>query len=453
MSTKKGKIFVPDTNIPMNDPLFIFQFGEGNHIHIPIDVLHELDSHKLGNDQRNIFVRKFHRLLEEMSQGGGSTKDQKIFNGGIDLRYENYYVKDARIAVKQYPFHEKMLENRLDPAKPDHQIINVAYCTQIAYPDYEVILISEDFNVLVTARAVGLNAQRSEYQEVPIESLGYKGFKPFSADELSFLMKSKVDQSSLLNFAKDNNLVNNQLITILDNENMFFHYFKNKEGVVSMNKVRDKKSLSGITPRNLGQRLLSYLLSTDIPVLTISGPAGTGKTLLALCAAIDSGSDNILVSRREFGADAENQGFLPGGGLEKSAPFMKPFFDNLKYIKEARNTSKSLKNTVLASDDELLQVMSLAYLRGRTLPDSFIIIDETQNLSPLMVKTILTRVGEGTRIIFCGDLGQVDDPYLRRSLNGLAYLINNLAGHELFAHIELSDVERSDVARMGSLLP
>ncbi len=219
-----------------------------------------------------------------------------------------------------------------------------------------------------------------------------------------------------------------------------------------------QKSVYGISSRNIEQRvLLDLLLDDSISVITASGPAGTGKTLLGLAAGFEKLSkkvfENILVSRREIGADQEEQGFLPGDSNAKSAPYMAPFIDNLKVIKNAKASNVNNLKKMSGENTYPFEILSMMYLRGRTLSNSFIIIDEAQNLTPSLVKTIITRAGEGTKILFCGDLDQVDDKYLRKNLNGLSYLMENLKNHSIYGHIALREIERSPLAKLGTLLP
>ena len=439
------KYFILDTNVIMNDAHAIFKFGEGSNVIIPFIVLKELDNHKSGNRPINYQVRQFHALLDAMS--GSKDSSQKLFNGGVDLVHEGKKT-GGKIAVKFFDLHPDV-EKKLDD-KNDYKIINVAYCLQ--KDDKNVVLVSEDLNVRLIARTLDITAEGSRFNSASDENLNHKGLREITNDKtLNILFKggSKTVRSEKLV---------TELSPIL---NEYFYSSNELFSYIGDNKFEKKtfvKNVFGIKPRNIEQRvLIDMLLDDKISVITASGPAGTGKTLLGLAAGFEKLGkkvfENILVSRREIGADQEEQGFLPGDADAKSAPFMAPFIDNLKVIKDARTTNK--KSLEKASGKNLypFEVISLMYLRGRTLSNSFIIIDEAQNLTPNLVKTIITRAGEGTKILFCGDLEQVDDKYLRKNLNGMSYLMENLNGKSIYAHIALEEVERSELAKLGTMLP
>jgi PhoH-like ATPase len=439
------KVFVLDTNVIMNDAHSIFKFGDENDVIIPLVVLKELDNHKSGNRPINYQVRQFHALLDAMSSNKDSS--QKLFNGGVDLIREGKKT-GGRIAVKFFDQHPDVIKKLSD--KNDYAIINVAYCLQKEGKIVE--LISEDLNVRLIARTLDITAGGSRFNSASDENLNYKGLREITDNQvLNELFKSG-----------SKTVVSKRLVTdLLPTRNEYFFSENELFSYIGDNKFEKRtifKNAFGIKPRNIEQRvLLDLLLDDTISIITAAGPAGTGKTLLGLAAGFEKIGkrvfENILVSRREIGADQEEQGFLPGDSNAKSAPFMAPFIDNLKVIKHSRpNNDKSLEK-IKEENPYPFEILSIMYLRGRTLSNSFIIIDEAQNLTPSLVKTIITRAGDGTKILFCGDLDQVDDKYLRKNLNGLSYLMENLKDQPIYAHIALEEVERSPLAKLGTMLP
>lgn len=457
--SEKNKIFVLDTNVIMNDAECILRFGEGNHVIIPLTVLMELDKHKSGNRPINFQVRLFHKMLDSMS----STQDssQKLFNGGVDL-FPASDKKKGKISVKSFDLHSNLVD-KLDPEKNDYKIINVAYSLRDEYPDSNIILISEDLNVRLTARALDVTTQASKFNSASDESLSYSGLTELKDDSLISLLyqEKKKDKINIPGFEKKIGSTMNEYFFV---ENDLFRYVGND----TLNSCVPFGKRFGIKAKNLGQRaLMDALMDNSIRVVTGCGPAGTGKTLLGLVSALQQqdgpeGFDSILVSRREIGADDEGQGFLPGDSKAKSAPYMMPFIDNIKVIKanlnenELKKFEKKLSNRSVELNDSNpmpFEILSLAYIRGRTITSSFVIIDEAQNLTPALAKAILTRAGERTKFLFCGDIDQVDDPFLRKNLNGLSYLIENLRGSGLYAHVTLDEVERSELAKLATSLP
>ncbi|MGB0925089.1 MAG: PhoH family protein [Minisyncoccia bacterium] len=470
--TKKKRvpgIVVIDTNVIMNNAECIFQFKD-NHVVIPFIVLKELDKHKTGKQPKNYQVRLFLKLLDGMSSvhrkdnSDGDVVDvldvqetqkktQRLYNGGVDI-IQNDQKTEGKISVKKFDLHEDLVKD-LDASNNDHQIINVAYqLEKSSEKGKEVRLISEDLNLRLVARTLGLNAEASYFNNASEETLKYTGLVEITddADLANFFTNSK-DNTISEDLAKKYNLLVNQYIHSRDE---LYRY----EGDYKIIKCNHKKAVFGIEPRNTGQRaMLHALLDESIDVMTVDGPAGTGKTLIALAAGFhgvtEKDFESILVSRREIGADEEAQGFLPGDADAKSAPYMMPFVDNLNVISRIKQNSGKIKKITNKMEDKKqpFTVLSLAYLRGRTFSDSLIIIDEMQNIPPAMAKLIVTRAGEGTKIVFCGDLAQIDDKYLRRNLNGLSYLMENLKGEKIYSHVSLTEVERSRLAKLGTKLP
>ncbi len=442
------KIFVLDTNVIMNNAASIYQFGKDNLVVIPLVVLHELDNYKNGLEDKNLQVRIFQNTMEKLSK----KNPENLCSVGVALEHEGELLGTIRIDDR--PFHEDLIK-KLNPQKADHQIISLAYSLQ--KEGKKVILISQDFNVLVVARSLGIQADQANFEAASLEVLEYSGFVGIQdEDDHAFLYESSELKKKISVFQEKYKLVENEyLIAGKD-------LFKFQEGFI---KKCSYHAVFGIKPKNLEQRaLIDALLDPKISIVTATGPAGTGKTLLGLASAfslIDKGVyDNLLVSRREI-STYDDHGFLPGTEQEKIAPYMMPFVDNLKVIRKIPgNFDKTEKinremNQGKKSEERLsypFETFSLNYTRGRTLSDSFIIVDEAQNLTPHQARTIITRAGEGTKIFLSGHLGQVDDRYLSTQMNGLAYIIEKMRGSGLYAHVELSEVERSKLAKEAAKL-
>ncbi|MGC9353754.1 MAG: PhoH family protein [Mariniphaga sp.] len=439
--TSKSKIFILDTNVILHDHTCIYQFQD-NDIILPITVLEELDKFKRGNDLINYQAREFVRVLDEIV-------GDELFNGGKSLGKGK---GKLRIETGK-PFSEEMKASFREDI-PDHRILAIAEYTTKAYPKRKTILVSKDINLRMKAKSLGISAEDYKTDQVTDENVLDKTLKTFENfdDNLINLLyeKSSVELNELkLDFKPEAN----ECFILKGNSSSVLARFDSKTGRV----LRvEKKPAYGIKPRNAEQTFsLSVLMDPEIQLVALTGKAGTGKTLLALAAAIElhQSFDQILLARPIVALSNRDLGFLPGDASEKINPYMQPLFDNLSVIKHAFNprSQEYLKVEELQKEEKLV-ITPLAYIRGRSLSNSFFIIDEAQNLTPHEIKTIITRAGEGTKMVFTGDLQQIDSPYLDMKSNGLAYMTDRMKNQDLFAHINLVKGERSYLAELASNL-
>jgi len=435
----RKKIFVLDTNVILHDSSCIYQFEEHDVV-IPITVMEELDRFKKGEGMLNYHAREFVRSLDALCV-------DRIFNGGVKI-------SDAcgRISVKlETVFHEKLKAN-FATDKPDHHILNTAYHLAMEKPKRPVVLVTKDVNLRMKAKSIGLMAAdyttdhvknvldlykgRRIVEHVPAELIDMLYEVPFEVDpkDTAFSETLLPNEYLILRNGKKSALVNNDSFT---------------------RKIRriDKNICYGIMPRNAEQAFaLDALMNTDIPLVTISGKAGTGKTLLALAASLERKRHyrQIFVARPVVPLSNKDIGFLPGDIQSKLDPYMQPLYDNLAVIQHqyrSRNNEHRKINELI--DDEKMVITPLSYIRGRSLVKIFFIVDEAQNLTPHEVKTIITRAGEGTKVVFTGDVFQIDHPYLDSQSNGLSYLIEKMKDQRLSAHINLEKGERSDLSELA----
>ena len=433
-----SKIFVLDTNVILHDATCIHHF-EDNEVVIPISVLEELDQFKRGNEQIHFNARDFLRSLDDLSTGADESKLKK---------------GDGKIRVMvNHDWHPDVEASFQDDC-PDHRIINCAYKLHIDNPNREVILVTKDTNMRLKSRSLGLSAE--DYYRDAIEDVNqvYSGSRlvdGVSGDEIDTLYKCAgmlvEDLESIKQpTANENFILRNGQKSILAT----FDPFEKK--IIRI----DRPMAYGIIPRNAEQSFgMHMLMDNRIKLVSLSGKAGTGKTLLALAAALEMRSDyrQIFLARPIVPLSNRDLGFLPGDIHSKLDPYMQPLFDNLSVIRHQfqPNDKRSIKINEMLEDDKLL-ITPLAYIRGRSLQKTFFIVDEAQNLTPHEVKTVITRAGEGTKVIFTGDIHQIDHPYLDKRSNGLTYLISRMKGQDMFAHITLEKGERSELAELASNL-
>ncbi len=435
----KSKIFVLDTNVILHDHECIYNF-EDNDVVIPITVLEELDKFKRGNDQINFQARQFVRVLDEIV-------GNDLFNGGILLGPS----KGRLIIETGKPFSDK-LKTSFREDIPDHRILAIAEYITEKHKDRKVVLVSKDINLRMKAKSLHIDSE--DYRNDKVEDInvlyqGIREMKDFSDNLIGQLYDSKsmtVEEAGISNppFPNEFFIMKGSRSSVLAHYNPFH---------TRLERV-DKKVAYGIKPRNAEQTFsIHALLDPDIKLVSLTGKAGTGKTLLALAAAIAQHGtyDQILLARPIVALSNRDIGFLPGDAEEKVSPYMQPLFDNLAVIKRcfgAHSPELQLIEDLQKSDR--LEISPLAFIRGRSLSNCYFIIDEAQNLTPHEVKTIITRAGEGTKMIFTGDIQQIDSPYLDMQSNGLAYLTDKMKGQDLFAHVNLVKGERSYLAELAS---
>ena len=440
MAPKPKKIFVLDTNVILHDSSCIYQFQK-HDIVLPISVLEELDKFKKGNETIHFQARQFQRVIDQLS---GS----KIFNGGVAIS-----PKHGKISIQlEQKFHKDIAVN-FQADKPDHSILNAAYCLFKKNPNRPVILVTKDVNLRMKAKAVGLIAEDYTTDHVKDISEIYKGYR-FEENVSIDIIEKMYKRPYAVNLkelkVKKHFLPNEYVIMRNDKKSALGHYDAATEKIHRIQKL----SAHGIVPRNAEQVFaLHALLNNDIKLVTISGKAGTGKTLLALAAAMACREhyDEILVARPVVPLSGKDLGYLPGSVNEKLHPYMQPIYDNLGVVRNSRIESELKQNKVAKIlEEENIVISPLTFIRGRSLVDVFFIVDEAQNLTPHEMKTIITRTGENTKLVFTGDIFQIDHPYLDIYSNGLSHLINKMQGQKIYTHINLEKGERSELAELAS---
>ena len=440
-SKKPKKIFVLDTSVILHDHNVLDCFEE-NDIAIPITVLEELDNFKRGNDTKNYEAREFIRILDRLSNAY-TLQDWIPINGEDKGKFKIILENDTNEADAVKIFGNKN----------DHHILNAALSLKITAKDSKVILVSKDINLRLKAKALNITAEDFETGKIDRDSTLYTGKQLVENIESEYINKL-YKQGNI----SDTNVIKDKLTA-----NGFYIMKNGKSSVLSYYNPLDdclerveKQYVYGIKPRNAEQTFaLHALLNPDIKLVTLQGVAGTGKTLLALASALEQHNlyHQIVLARPIVPLSNKDIGYLPGNADEKINPYMQPLFDNLKFIKNQFGQNEKKYRKIEEMEDEgKLNISALAFIRGRSLSNVIFIVDEAQKLTPHEVKTIITRAGENTKIIFTGDVFQIDTPYLDEQSNGLSYLIDRLKGNELFAHITLEKGERSELANLANEL-
>jgi len=434
------KIFVLDTNVILHNHNCLYHFEE-NDVVIPIVVLEELDRFKKGNEQINFQAREFMRELDKLS-------GDEVFKKGVSLGKG----KGLLFIETGKPF-PKEFEESFSEKNADNKILAVAEYIKNQNPKILTIMVSQDINLRMKAKSLGIVSEAYKTGEVrDIEKI-QEGLKTYDNIDNNFISQLYKEEIGLPVEQLDiERRFSAHQYFVLKNENSsalaHFDPFENK-----INRVLKEKA-SGITPRNAEQTFaLDALMRPEIKLISITGKAGTGKTLLALAAALEQKRDfnQVLLARPIMAMGDKDLGYLPGSAKDKINPYMQPLFDNLNVIKSryGKNSKKYAKIDDMLEEDKLL-ITPLAYIRGRSLSNVFFIIDEAQNLTPHEIKTIITRAGEGTKMVFTGDIQQIDSPYLDDKSNGLSYLSDRMKGQDIFAHINLVKGERSYLADLAS---
>lgn len=440
MAGKKNrkKIFVLDTSVLLYDYTAVNNF-EKHDIAIPITVLEELDSFKKGNSVTNLHAREFIRFLDKIS-------DDNMLNNWIPLNGRSH----GKLRVLSDERSKLDASKVFGSVKNDHRILNSALKLKDEEPGRKVILVSKDINLRLKARAVNLDAE--DYETIRIKDIDhlYKG-----KTELKF------KDSSLINeLYKKGELEAGRIEKAAPLNNHFYILKNHKASALGRFNPKSKKieiiqakNAYGITPRNAEQTFaLEAIMNPEVKLVTITGAAGTGKTLLALAGALEQRSNyrQIFLARPIVPLSNRDLGYLPGDVKSKIDPYMQPLWDNLGIIKDQfKETSKQFKKIDEMVQTEKLSIVPLAYIRGRSLSNVIFIVDEAQNLTPHEIKTIITRAGENTKFIFTGDIFQIDTPYLDAQSNGLSYLVDRMNGSELYAHVSLEKGERSELANLA----
>ncbi|MBO4760704.1 MAG: PhoH family protein [Bacteroidales bacterium] len=443
----KSKIFVLDTNVILHDFKSIRQFQD-NDIVIPTAVLEELDKFKKGMDTLSFNARGFMRELDLLTDGHMFGKNGVPIGKG-----------KGRIKVEpNHPFPENMKDLFHDDI-PDHRILSTAIWVRDNNPGRFVALVTKDINLRMKSKAAGMEAQ--DYLTDRVEDSTIEG----AYREVQVIEDIPANILQKIAFGQDNSIRWQDVFKKEPSPNQLFKFRWNNSDEVTCARYDSKRGkivhvrkreAYGIRPRNEEQQFaLDACLNPEIQLVSLTGGAGTGKTLLALASALEQAQDydQIILTRPTVILGNQEIGFLPGDEKSKMAPFLLPLMDNLGVIKsQFRPSSKeALKIDGFLKDEKLL-ITPLAYIRGRSLGKAFFIIDEAQNLTPHEIKTIITRAGEGTKMVFTGDIFQIDQPYLDQWSNGLTHLGEKMSGQRLFEHVFLRKGERSELSEIASKL-
>jgi PhoH-like ATPase len=432
------KHFVVDTNVLIHDPRALLQFGD-NEVVIPIFVIEEIDQFKKEASERGRNAREVARLLDGLRDGGARLADGAPLPSGGKLR-----VASAARAVPT-----TLRESQI----ADHLILMVALDVRDANKGEATVFVTKDVNLRIRADALGLTSMDFEAERIDIDEL-YSGMTELpvcAADVDAFYTNGTLELSQAAFKA-------NQYVLLRDRDSPSHSALGRFEGVakkvVPLRKLRD--GVWGIRPRNKEQHCaLDLLLADDVKLVTLIGKAGTGKTMLALAAGLQKVVEEqiyskLLVSRPIFplGRDV---GYLPGDIEEKLNPWMQPIYDNIEFLmglsKAERKSGRSHQELI---DMGYIEIEPLTYIRGRSIPNQYIIVDEAQNLTPHEVKTIITRVGEATKVVLTGDPYQIDNPYVDATSNGLTTVVEKFKGENVAGHVTLSKGERSALAELAS---
>jgi PhoH-like ATPase len=439
---REKKIFVLDTSVIIYEHNSILNFDE-HDVGIPITVLEELDNFKKGNDTKNFEAREFIRLIDKLAKGQ-MLHNWNPLNGKTKGSFK--VLMDTRSAVDANKiFNEE---------KADHRILNAALQLQKEQKTRKVILVSKDVNLRLKAKALGLQSEDYTTGKVQNISSLYTGktvIEDVDANMINLLYeKGYCPPGELLGKVP---VVKNHYYILRSGKKSALAYYN---PLNEMLEHVEKRSVYGVKPRNAEQAFAIHAaLKPEIKLVSIQGVAGTGKTLLALAAALEQKKEykQIYLARPIVPLSNKDIGYLPGDIKSKVNPYMEPLWDNLKFIQnQYSEADKEYSRITEMVNQEKLMITPLAYIRGRSLSNICFIVDEAQNLTPHEVKTIITRAGENTKIIFTGDIYQIDTPYLDSQSNGLSTLIDRLQDHDLYAHITLEKGERSELANLANEL-
>lgn len=436
---KVKKIFVLDTSVLLYDSDAVKKF-EKHDIAIPITVLEELDSFKKGNTVTNLHAREFIRYLDKIT-------DANMLQQWVPLNGRTH----GKIRVISDEGSSTNASKVFGSEKNDHRILNSALRLREIEPEKKVTLVSKDINLRLKARALSLDAE--DYETIRIKDIDhlYKGKSQVALESNEAISQLYQKGSVKLSEIEKSKPVSNHYYILKNHSSSALGFYNPKSKKVELVK---STCAYGITSRNAEQTFAMHaLMNPEILLTTITGAAGTGKTLLALACALEQRRlyRQIYLARPIVPLSNRDLGYLPGDVNSKIDPYMQPLWDNLSIIKnQFSESSKQFKKIDELVQTDKLSIVPLAYIRGRSLSNVIFIIDEAQNLTPHEIKTIITRAGEDTKIIFTGDIFQIDTPYLDAQSNGLSYLVDRMHNNDLYAHIALEKGERSELANLAS---
>ncbi len=428
-----ARIYVLDTNVLLHDPGSMFKFQE-HEVVIPIWVLEEIDRFKRDLTEVGQNARTVSRQLDALRQNGTLSKGVALSHGG-----------QLRVVIETA---KGVLPPTLDDGSADNYILATALVAK--ENGREVVLVTKDTNLRIKADALGIKAEDYETDKVEIEEL-YSGWRTIQ------LPKPEIDRlfaERILEIPLENGYPN-QLFMLTNEDNPSHTALAKLDASGRLCPIEEARPLWGILPRNKEQRFaLDLLLDDRVPLITLVGKAGTGKTLLALAAGLHKVADQqickkLLVTRPIFPM-GRDLGYLPGELEDKLRPWMQPIFDNLDLLLNLTDTYPGNDAYGELVEQGILQIEALTYIRGRSIPNQYLIIDEAQNLTPHEVKTIITRAGEGTKIVLTGDAYQIDNPYIDTASNGLSYVVEKFKGSPLAGHVTLTKGERSELAEAAA---
>lgn len=439
MPKKKEKIYVLDTSVLIHDHQAINNF-ENNHVAIPITVLEELDKFKVGNDSKNFSAREVIRFIDKISGTGGLQKWISLGKGKGNFQVV-LSVQPKQLNAEEIYAH----------GKNDHKIINAALSLKESEVGKEIIMVTKDINLRIKAKALGICAE--DYETGKVSANNLEDPSTITVENLEsdvireIFTRGRIDEDGILGDRKSAN----GYYILKNGKSSSLAYYNPK--LDQLERI-EKEFVYGVKPKNAEQAFaLNALNNPDIKLVALQGVAGTGKTLLALASALEQSKlyHQIILARPIVPLSNKEIGYLPGDASDKIGPYMEPLWDNLKFIKAQFGENEKKHKAIIDMEESGKIVISpLAFIRGRSLSNIIFIIDEAQNLTPHEVKTIITRAGENTKIIFTGDAHQIDTPYLDENSNGLAYLIDRLKGQQLFAHVRLEKGERSELANLAN---
>jgi PhoH-like ATPase len=439
------KNYILDTNVLLHDPNSLLNFEE-NSVLIPIEVIEEIDRFKRESTELGQNARAVSRMLDSFRGEGRLSEGVKLPTGG---KLKVIFQKNGNNGNGNGNGHG---ENIFNPHTVDNRILTLASGIQKAQPRNDTILVSKDINLRIKADALGLQAEDYETDRVFIKDL-YTG-----------MLEIQMPPSEIASFRANGELeINggkkyfpNEYCALVDETNPKKAALAKVDasGTKLVPIIDCREGVWGIKPRNREQHFaLDALLDDRIKLVTLMGKAGTGKTLLAMAAGLkrtvhDREFRRLVVARPTISMGKE-LGFLPGSLEEKLAPWMQPIHDALEMLSDLNMGQEHRRSGDLMRSGSIV-VEALSYIRGRSIANQFMIIDEAQNLTPLEVKTIITRVGHGTKIIFTGDPYQIDNPYVDSSSNGFNYIVSKFRSEAVAAHIELQKGERSELAELAA---
>ncbi|MCK5358460.1 MAG: PhoH family protein [Elusimicrobiales bacterium] len=428
------KTFILDTNVLIHDPYSFSKF-EDNIVIIPISVIEELDNFKTVSDERGKSARVVSRNLDKLRAKGKLNKGVKMDSGGL-LKVELDHVS---VLPKEFKLQEM-----------DNRILNTAYWFE--KKKQNVVMVTKDINFRIKAEAIGLESQDYKFGKVKMDDI-YSGITELAVPAKSIDNFYKDKEISI----KDDKLNPNEFILFRAKEDAKKTAIGRCSAVdaSAVKALRPESSPWGIRGLNKEQKCaMELLLDESINLVTLIGTAGTGKTLVSLACGLQKAVDENVYKRlivcRSIVPVGKDIGFLPGSKDEKLSPWMGAIYDNLEFIMDKRHQDDSLQQFEYLQQSGKIEIASVTHIRGRSLPKQYMIVDDAQNLTPHEIKTILSRAGEGTKVVVTGDPYQIDNPYLDMESNGLMYIVNRFKGQKIYGHLTFTKTERSELAALVS---